>query len=623
MFNRSNSPEPSTGFNRFVLIGAGVIITLLIVVSLILFSVGQRQGRIQNTEAQQATAQALGATMTTVAQQAFVEPSATPTPTNTSTVPAVETATSAVVDVVPTQTPTLPPAPSDTPVLDTPTPVVIVVTATDTPVIPTDTPPPAPTDTPTLPPATDTPTLVPPTPTPTQAVVPLPSIVPDATSTWTPAPTLTPTWTPTAPVTQEDQDASAQTGLTLGTVRFARLGSEQIAALAQDQRTPETVSALLNALAESEGMRYSSLSFSQLTGDRWAALAVPRTADGQPMPTLFWQADNGQIVGQALFPLLADAPDAAPLLTGTLQALIETDAQGRLVVLLVERGTPGDAVAVYALTAAPGQRFSTVWRSTEEPLWTAQPTGMVLQLLPVTESVLPGILVSSPLPQDAALREALDAPSVFVERPPLAQQSARTFWTPVLVSTTEGIPDRWIYELSEQTLLPTPLTTLGRFLDALQAGDTQTAANVAVDPGVADVGLSLDLDQPGEWIGLYRDPNSGALLPATTISTRLRFFDNADRTRTFDAFFELNDAGEYELVRIAATPDYAAIDLVTPAPSRTPTATPTETATATPTETAHGDTDRDAHGDTDRDAHGDTDRNAHSDTDRDRHGDTD
>jgi hypothetical protein len=111
-------------------------------------------------------------------------PTATNTPTATSTHTPVPTSTD--TPVPPTDTP-VPPTATDTPVPPTDTPVP--PTATDTPVPPTDTPVPPtatdtpvpPTDTPVPPTATNTP--VPPTPTRTSTVAP-----PTATATSGPTP---------------------------------------------------------------------------------------------------------------------------------------------------------------------------------------------------------------------------------------------------------------------------------------------------------------------------------------------------------------------------------------------------------------------------------------------------
>src|SRR5690606_4387716 len=166
------------------------------------------------------------------------------------------------------------------------------------------------------------------------------------------------------------------------------------------------------------------LVYTELAGDRWAALAVPRTAAGQPLPTLFWQEgvepapDRDDVRGQALLPLMtADAQDA-PLLTGAAQGVIEENAQGRLLILLVERTTFGSPLKVYALSAAPGGFFQQSWRSHDEPLWPARSPGMQVELVPLAEDSLPALVLTAPLAAESPLRQALEAPALFVEQPP-------------------------------------------------------------------------------------------------------------------------------------------------------------------------------------------------------------
>jgi serine/threonine-protein kinase len=176
--------KPSGSSKTPLLIGAGLflgVVLLALVIGLALFS--------SPFEQEEATSQYVE-----VQQNIAVQQSETATPPAETAVDAaltsVETpAQLSEVEATPTNTPAVPPVPTDTPTTEA------EVASSDTP-----TPTATSTSTPTSPPPTNTPT---PTPAPTDTVSPSPTATATATSTptstATPTPSPTPTTTPTQP----------------------------------------------------------------------------------------------------------------------------------------------------------------------------------------------------------------------------------------------------------------------------------------------------------------------------------------------------------------------------------------------------------------------------------------
>ena len=86
---------------------------------------------------------------------------------------------------------------------------------------------------------------------------------------------------------------------------------------------------------------------------------------------------------------------------------------------------------------------------------------------------------------------------------------------------------------------------------------------------------------PGDWMAVYVNDQDREIQDEST-SLRIRFFDNADRNRTFEALFEQHgDGGAYRISELKTVVLAAAAGLVTPAPAK-PTPTPTATHTPMP-----------------------------------------
>jgi hypothetical protein len=196
--------------------------------------------------------------------------------------------------------------------------------------------------------------------------------------------------------------------------------------------------------------------------------------------------------------------------------------------------------------------------------------------------VLPDILISGPLPADSAIRIDEGAAGVFVEQPPFAQQRLQARWQPLLASELDpNAAARLVgYRLAQAEVQSTPLSTMATILAWLQRGQINRAQSLVTRIDLLNDMFDLGLAEPGDWMAVYvneidREIQDGLLSP------RLRFFDNADRNRSFEAIFEENpQSGRYVLQSIAPVLLASSAGLVTPAPPR-PTSTPTEVAIAT------------------------------------------
>ena len=89
---------------------------------------------------------------------------------------------------------------------------------------------------------------------------------------------------------------------------------------------------------------------------------------------------------------------------------------------------------------------------------------------------------------------------------------------------------------------------------------------------------------PGDWMAVYVNDQDREIQDEST-SLRIRFFDNADRNRTYEALFEQEgDGGPYRISELKTVVLASSAGLVTPAPAR-PTPTPTTTRTPIPAAT--------------------------------------
>jgi hypothetical protein len=411
--------------------------------------------------------------------------------------------------------------------------------------------------------------LVAPTFTPTTEASPTPSPSATASPTSSPTPTATPA---TAAAWAEDYFANAL---------------EALATLAAVEFSPQRAAALLPRLAQNRGLTVASVSYRELGQEPWAALVTPFTPDGEPLPMLFWRNEGagGQIQGQQVRDLLPAAPDGAPLpLTAGLAAsAVARDVQGRYHLLMVERPEAGPQLSAWLWSQPqPGSPFVPVWRSADDPNWRFPAASAQVELTPNEDGrLLPDLLIRSPLPTDSLVRAQAGAPAVFVEQPPFARQQLVSRWQPALASDTDpnAPPLLTGYRVQRAEVVPTPLTTLANLLALLQAGDASGAQAYATRFDILDQAADLGIVAPGDWLAVYineldREIQDGG------VSLRLRFFDNADRNRSFEAVFvEDPTTGGYKVSGFAPVVLSALAGVVTPAPPRP---TPSPTATATP-----------------------------------------
>ncbi len=347
-------------------------------------------------------------------------------------------------------------------------------------------------------------------------------------------------------------------------------------------------SALLRGVAQQQFLIFAPVSFSQLSENPWAALAVPRTPEGLALPMLFWQDANDQnrVRGQVLLDLFAGAETEAytALRPGIQQGLLRSDPQGRLHALLVERPESTGRLPVYLLAQpAPAADFALVWNSLNEPLWSVDAQESSLSIVENEGAFLPDIVVDGTLPAGSDLRGVVRAPGTFVEQPPFARQWANSRWTPATFGDLNAGGSVSGYRLQGAGLRSSPLTSMAQIIALLQAGSVDNALTYATRLDIVQQTFDLGLAQPGWWMGQYLD-DTGRPTGTAAVTSRLRFFDNGDRGRTFDAAFDLDDNGFYRLSAIQQTGAFDG-DLVTPA-APLPTLTPTIEDSPTPAATA-------------------------------------
>jgi hypothetical protein len=411
---------------------------------------------------------------------------------------------------------------------------------------------------------------------------------PSATPTNTETPTITPTPsetpTPTASPTPSPTPASPEEWAQ----RFRDQAVEGLNAISGLEFTSERAAALLRSVAQQQFLVFAPVSYSQLSNSPWAALVVPRTPDGLALPMLFWQDANDQnrLRGQVLLDLFAGsgAANYTTLYPGVQQGILRSDPQGRLHALLVERPESTGSLPVYLLAqTAPAADFALVWNSLSDELWSVDAQESSLSLVENDANFLPDMVVDGTLPAGSALRGVVRAPGTFVEQAPFARQWANSRWTPTTLGDLNAGGSVSGYRLQGAGLRSSPLTSMAQIIALLQAGSVDTALTYASRLDTVQQAFDLGLAQPGWWMGQYLD-DTGRPTGTAAVTSRLRFFDNGNRNRTFDAAFDLDDSGFYRLSAIQQTGAFEG-DIVTPA-APLPTLTATIAATVAPTTTA-------------------------------------
>jgi hypothetical protein len=407
-----------------------------------------------------------------------------------------------------------------------------------------------------------------------------------ATATETPAPTFTPTLTPTPTATPASPAEWAD--------RYFNLALAGLNTLAALDFTPARAADLSERLAYEQGLVFVPASYHELSSDPWAAFVTPRTPDGTPLPMLFWRSsETGNVVeGQLLLDAVATLTDPAtgytPLATGISQGALAVDAQGIRHAVMLERPEARGRLTAYLWSQElPGGPFSVVWRSDDDPQWSFSAADSQVTLEPNAERVLPDIVISGPLPADSAIRTEEGAAGVFIEQAPFAQQRLQTRWQPLLASDLDPNAAARItgYRLAQAEVQVTPLSTLATILSLLQSGQVSRAQSLVTRIDQLNDMFDLGLAAPGDWMAVYINDIDREIQDGGQ-SLRLRFFDNADRNRSYEAVFEQNEVtGRFTLKTLAPVVLASSAGLVTPAPPR-PTATPTPVVVASPLLTA-------------------------------------
>ena len=398
-----------------------------------------------------------------------------------------------------------------------------------------------------------------------------------ATATETPAPTFTPTRTPTPTATPASPAEWAE--------RYYGLLLEGLNTLSVLDFSAPRAGALAQRLAQEQGLIYVAASYFELSAEPWAAFVAPRTPAGVPLPMFFWRSTEtgNQVVGQILTDAVATWADPdggyTPLVAGISQGALRTDAQGRSHIVTVDRPEARSKLTTYVWSQTlPGSNFAVLWRSDDDPQWTfrAADTSIVLEENP--DRVLPDLLLTGPLPADSAIRTEEGAAGIFIEQAPFAQQRLQARWQPSLASDSDPNAPAQLtgYRLAQVEVQPTPLSALATILAWLQDGQISRAQSYVARIDLLTDMFNLGLATPGDWMAVYVNELDREIQDGGQ-SLRLRFFDNADRNRTFEALFEQNaDSGRYILQTISPVLLASSAGLVTPAPPR-PTATPTAT----------------------------------------------
>lgn len=422
-----------------------------------------------------------------------------------------------------------------------------------------------------------TPTLVPPaTGTPTDTATPTETATPTSTHSPTPTETHTPTATPVS------EDAWAD--------RFLTYSLEALNATAGVDFNPDRAVNLLRTTIQDLGLIFVPIGQVSIQSPHWAVLMIPRTPDGHTIPTLFWRDPNKQkrIQGQLLRNSLEDwstSPPNTHFLHGVQEAVLGIDVRGRLQLVFIEHQSDQPLLSVIWLAQPqPAEPFRIAWRSLSDSSWPV-PRDSQFKLVPgegTTTTGLPVIEVDGRLYGAQSLREAINAPSVFVEQPPFAVQQALTRWFPRTEGT--GNRNRGSYQFLEGEIIPSPLTVLGSMIELMQRSEVIQANDYVTRLDLLQVAFDLGIQKDATWIAFYVGEGDQPLFDGSE-SEHIRFFDNADRARTFDAFFELDEEQRIRVSALAsAQRPYLDHGFVTPV---IPTATVPDT--PTPAGEASGD----------------------------------
>ncbi len=415
----------------------------------------------------------------------------------------------------------------------------------------------------------------------TFTLTPTASATSSPTATGTPLPTATPSATPTSTATP----ASAEEWAT----RFQTLATNGLNAVPITEFDGERALALLRRTAQEQLLLFVPVSYHELSAEPWAALVTPRTPDGKVLPVLFWREpnDRNRIRSQFLlqeFSGKGNALDYTTLVAGIDKGVLRSDAQGRGQVLLIER--PGDKplLPTYLLNQAqPADDFKLIWRSDQEPLWSIPTSGSQVNLVEVEGAALPDLDILAPIALQGDLRKQIGIPTIFVEQTPFARQWAMTRWTPAVGNdVAESAGDAIIgYRLASANLRSTPITALARLFELVRTGNVNDTTLYATRFDLFQQIANLEVDGPGIWVAVYLDAD-GQPVAGNDLTPNIRFFDNANRAHTYDAYFEQDDQGAYRLASLEPAQPYQT-DLITPAPALpTFTVTPVR-ATVAPT----------------------------------------
>lgn len=396
-------------------------------------------------------------------------------------------------------------------------------------------------DTPTT---ADTPTV---TSTPTVTATPLPSNTPPPTATSTP--------TPSSP----DEWLAQYQALVLGGLN----------ALGELEFSATRAQSILQRAAQEQGLGYSTVSYHLLSEVPWAALSIPRNPAGQSLPTLFWQDSNDRNYyrAQSLLTLLDISSNYNTLLTGVQFGILRRDDFGASSILLIERPGLQPILNAYVLAQPdPASDFVLDWRSSDDPQWLMMADSAKIELTDDENTLLPDIVIDARVPMEGHLRSLVNPPAVFVEQPPFAIQWINSRWSFAPLQDAPVAGQRVVrgYRLNGAALRSTPLTTLGQIIQLARQQDLNEALNYATRLDVVQRAFGLGLGDPAVWLASYLDDQSQPVSEGT-VTPLLRLFDNANRERTFDAYFELDANGFYRLAAIVASEAYQS-DLITPAP---------------------------------------------------------
>lgn len=405
-----------------------------------------------------------------------------------------------------------------------------------------------------------------PTYTPTPEAPPSPTETATVTVTPTPSPTPTPTTTRTPTLTPTPASVDERA------TRFVEQATHWLNALSELDFTPERAAETVRQAAIAQQLHFVPVSYFPLATEPWAALAMPRTPDGKVLPALFWRDHSGGsgVRGQLLsdqFKLPSGAKDYTNLFAGIREGILRFDEQGRGHLLLIERPGATATLKAYLFTQqSPAANFQATWRSDQEALWSLQALDSEIEFVERDDALLPTINIVASLSNQGTLRARIDAPNRLIEQAPFARQWAEASWEPVQAKgEQEGAALVTGYRLAGATLRPTPLTTLARLLALVQSGNINDATAYSGRVDLIQQMGDLGLTNPGAWMAIYLDENNQPL-PGNTVTRQLRLFDNANRMRTFDLYFEEDETVGYRVARIEAVAAFAT-DLVTPAPS--------------------------------------------------------